>query len=233
MQRTGSQGLLGIWADIDGDYLPRFQEWHNCEHIPERVNIPGFNVGRRYRGVPPAPLYFMFYETDSPAVLSSAPYLAALNHPSPWTTESLTHFRNTQRNIYALLGTAGAPAPLEAPYLFLQRFNLEAATEDELRDWLVDRWLPALAAVPQVFRSRLYQADEGISAIMTAERKIYGGGPGAQKYLALCETACPHTAQEPAWQAAEAGLPGGAAKLARRRNLGAESFWLEIALYAP
>ena len=233
MKTTGSQGLLGIWADIDVDYLPRFQEWHNCEHIPERVSIPGFNVGRRYRGVPPAPMYFMFYETDSPAVLSSNPYLDALNHPTPWTTESLTHFRHTQRGIYTLLGTAGAPAPLEAPYLFLQRFNLEATTEEQLRAWLVDSWLPAVAALPQVFRSRLYQVDEGISNIMTAERKIYGGGPGAQKYLALCETSCPHTAQVPAWQEAEGSLRGAVTSLAERRDLSAESFWLEIALYAP
>ncbi len=50
MGRTGSKGLMGFWADIDEDYVLRFQEWHNYEHIPERVGIPGFNAGRRYRG---------------------------------------------------------------------------------------------------------------------------------------------------------------------------------------
>jgi hypothetical protein len=53
MKRQGlqvSRGLMVFWADIDADYLPRFQEWHNTEHIPERISIPGFNVGRRYRG---------------------------------------------------------------------------------------------------------------------------------------------------------------------------------------
>ncbi len=40
-------GLMIIWADIDLNYVLRFQEWHNCEHVPERMSIPGFLRGRR------------------------------------------------------------------------------------------------------------------------------------------------------------------------------------------
>ena len=53
-----SKGLMGMWADIDGKDLLRFQEWHNCEHIPERISVPGFNTGRRYRGMDGAPTFF-------------------------------------------------------------------------------------------------------------------------------------------------------------------------------
>ena len=42
-------GLMAFWSDIDDDYVLRYQEWHNCEHVPERVAIPGFLRGRRYR----------------------------------------------------------------------------------------------------------------------------------------------------------------------------------------
>jgi hypothetical protein len=49
MKRTpafvNSQGLLAFWADIDSDYVLRFQQWHNCEHMPERLSIPGFLGG--------------------------------------------------------------------------------------------------------------------------------------------------------------------------------------------
>ena len=233
MKRTGSKGLMGFWADIDEDYVLRFREWHNCEHIPERVGIPGFNVGRRYRGLDGAPMFFMFYETDDPAVLGSEAYLSALERPTPWTRESLTHFRNPNRNIYALLAESGAPAPLEAPYLLLYRLNLADETEAEVLSWLADTWLPAVTAIAEVYRGRLYRVDEAISGIMTSERKLYGGGPGAQKFLALFETTTPHTDGEEAWKAAESALADGHVQLARRRDVFAESFWLDIALYSP
>ncbi|MDP7547459.1 MAG: hypothetical protein QGF20_09215, partial [Alphaproteobacteria bacterium] len=100
MKREGSLGLMAFWADIDHDYTLRFQEWHNCEHIPERISIPGFNVGRRYRGIGDAPKFLMFYETDTAAVFASEAYMARLNDPTPWTQESLPHFGNPSRNIY-------------------------------------------------------------------------------------------------------------------------------------
>ncbi|MCH8883074.1 MAG: hypothetical protein IIA41_06190, partial [SAR324 cluster bacterium] len=160
MKRTGSKGLMGFWVDIDDGYLLRFQEWHNCEHIPERVSLPGFNVGRRYRGLDGAPTFFMFYETDDAAVLGSEAYLSALNRPTPWTRESLAQFRNPNRNVYTLLAEEGAPAPTEAPYLVTLRFNLGdegepdagaggdragvgAKAEDAgARAWHRDTWLP-------------------------------------------------------------------------------------------
>ena len=74
--------------------------------------------------------------------------------------------------------------------------------------------------------------DEAFSGIETSERKIHSAGPGSQKFLALFETATPHTEQSAAWAAAEAALPGAAGHIARRRDAIVESFWLEFALYA-
>ena len=39
-----STGLMAFWADIEPTQLNRYQQWHNCEHIPERVSIPDFTV---------------------------------------------------------------------------------------------------------------------------------------------------------------------------------------------
>ena len=61
MKRHGSLGLMAFWTDIEADYIPYFQEWYNCEHIPERISIPGFNLGRRYRGMGAAKFFLMFY----------------------------------------------------------------------------------------------------------------------------------------------------------------------------
>jgi hypothetical protein len=70
-----------------------------------------------------------------------------------------------------------------APYIASLRFNV-----DESAEALADR-LQALSGVDDVSRARLYRVEEAVSGIMTSERKIYGGGPGAQRYLALVECA--------------------------------------------
>ena len=41
MAMTGT-GLMAFWAEIDESYVDRFRQWHNCEHMPERVSVPGF-----------------------------------------------------------------------------------------------------------------------------------------------------------------------------------------------
>lgn len=230
---NGSQGLMGMWANIDAGDVLRFQEWHNCEHIPERVSIPGFNTGRRYRGMKGAPTFFMVYETDDAEVLASAPYHQRLNNPTPWTRQSLTLFRNADRNIFSLEAGTGALPALEAPYVYLLRFNLESEGEDETLAWLGKVWLPAIGGLADVHRARLYRLHQGISGMMTSERKIYQGGPSALNYLVLCETAKSRPGESEAWLAAEKALPGAEHRLRRRHGLSALSYWLEIAFYAP
>src|SRR5215471_6580816 len=42
------RGIVTIWHDIVPEGQPDFYEWHNREHMPERMGIPGFRRGRRY-----------------------------------------------------------------------------------------------------------------------------------------------------------------------------------------
>ncbi|MFQ5775485.1 MAG: hypothetical protein ACE5GS_13265 [Kiloniellaceae bacterium] len=233
MTARDSTGLMAFWADIDESYVEEFRRWHNCEHVGERVGIPGFNVGRRYRGIGEAPMFFMFYETDDADVLKSAAYLSALNSPTPWTQASLRHFRNPVRTIYRLAAAAGTAAPSEAPYLFVTRFDVDPVSGPAWLRWYGGECLSMLCALPGVFRGRLYEADEAISGLMTSERGLYAGGPGRQKHCALIELAAPDLPDDPAWRAAEASAtrpPGADAAL---RDVVAERYWLDFVLYAP
>lgn len=175
-------GFMGFWADIDADYVRRFQQWHNCEHMPERLGIPGFIEGRRYRSDTAKPTYFMCYVTQSPDVLRSPDYLAALNKPTPWTMESLPHFRNPNRSLYRRLAMAGRELSY-APYNALVRFDTTRQPA-ELAGLLAQVGSNLGANV----RVSLYEVDSEASNIVTAERKIYAGGPGAQRYLLSVET---------------------------------------------
>jgi hypothetical protein len=172
-------GLMAFWATIDEDYLNRFREWHTCEHMPERVSIPGFQVGRRYIDCGDPATYLMTYQTRESSVLGSQPYLDALNAPSDWTRESLPRFNNPVRNIYSRLSALGETNYSAAPYVYALRFN---ADEDGLAEVAA-----SLAGDQQIGRVSLYQVDEAISGIQTSERKIYGGGPGEQRWLLLVE----------------------------------------------
>jgi hypothetical protein len=225
-----SDGLLAFWADVDEPYLLRFQQWHNCEHIPERVSIPGFLVGRRYRGLSGARMFFMFYETVDTGVLTSEAYVAALNRPTAWTRESLQHFRRPLRNAYRRLHTAGEPPRLEAPYLATYRFNRSAAGGGIAG---AKSWVDVITASQPVLRARLYELDLDASSVQTAERNIYRGEPGKQRYLALLECTRPDPWDAEAWREAERSLPASQRADRLLEDTERESYWAEYVLYSP
>jgi hypothetical protein len=171
-------GLMAFWAEIEDSYIDRFRQWHNSEHIPERVSIPGFILGKRYLGHGTRGFYLMMYETRDTAVLGSQAYLERLNDPSDWTKETLPHFRNPARNIYTRLADEGETDLFEAPYIYSVRFNAEAVP---------DGLISQLVQTEGAGRISLYEIDSAISGIETSERAIYGGGPGEQRYLLLVE----------------------------------------------
>ncbi len=217
-------GLMAFWADIDADYVLRYQQWHTCEHIPERVSIPGFLAGRRYRSMDDAPRFLMFYETKGPQVLTSEPYIAALNAPTDWTREALTHFRKSVRTVYSIMAESGSGGGLTPPYVRSVRFDLS----DPSGEAALQSWTLAAAATPEVKRVRVWKSDAAGSEAKTSERAIYGGEPGKQAFLALIEYAA-SPGDDPI-AAADSAEPAVAQC---RLDAEAETFWLEVAHRAP
>jgi hypothetical protein len=180
-------GLMAFWADFDENQIEAVRQWHNCQHMSERVNIPGFRLGRRYRGYDDAATFLMFYETESPSVLADKPYQAALNSPTPWTCEALKLFKSPARAVYRLVGESGV-APAEAPF-FLATLRFNAGNEvDLIRSEYEKQVLPLLAERREVIRTRLWENEIGITGIRTKESEIYGGGPGRQQFVLFVET---------------------------------------------
>ena len=206
MTHGETAGLMAFWADIDSGYESRFLEWHNCEHMPERLSVPGFREGRRYRDLGGLPRYLMMYFTESAGVLGSDAYTERLNHPTPWTRESLGHFRNPSRNVYSVLADRGRTSLRETPYLISIRFDIAPAADARIRSSIRNALLPEWDTLPEVGRVRFYGIDALVSGIETAERGIYEGGPGSQCFLLLVECAHPGVAETEAWRAAWARL---------------------------
>jgi len=220
-----ANGLMAFWARIDADYLMTFQQWHNCEHVPERVAIPGFLRGRRYRDLSGDAFFLMFYETRDTATLGSSAYMAALNSPTRWTKEALSHFKEPARNIYSLVREWGGSGVNAAPYLVTMRFNLSADENESKQSALQNNWLNAVSAISGIRRVRFYEVDEAITRIATSERKIYGDGPGAQQYLVFIEGDVPVSE----WlDQVEGCLLTSTQTADPRKNLRSDLFWLEF-----
>jgi hypothetical protein len=92
-------GAIIIWNDITAEGRDDFYDWHLNEHIPERLDVPGFLLGSRYIAVSPEtkPEFLTLYVTRDETIATSAPYLERLNAPTPWTKRTTAHFRNTSR----------------------------------------------------------------------------------------------------------------------------------------
>ncbi len=234
MIREDAKGLLAVWADIDADYHLEFEKWHNCEHMADRVTIPGFQVGYRYQGIGASPYSLMAYETADSSVLESAPYLRSKNNPTDWTREALSHYRNTERMIYNLVASVGKRSATQAPYLFGMRFDPESENEAETVEELREGFLARIASAPEVGRARLYRVDEKISDIVTEERKIYGDGPKRkQRFLALVEMVSPPlpgkgVCQDLCWQDHQGGK-----RVNMIKNVREERYWLRFVMQAP
>ncbi|MQB08036.1 hypothetical protein DXT91_28790 [Agrobacterium tumefaciens] len=213
-------GLMAFWSDIDDDYLMRYQQWHNCEHMPERVSTPGFRRGRRFRCVTGAPHFLMMYETQSPATLASDSYMAKLNKPTQWTNEALTHFRNPYRGIYSKADQVGEEGAFCATWITSLRFTLREQTgEETMRDWL-----SAIASQSDIGRVQLWRADVATSAINTSERKIYGGPAAGDHLLLLIESMQPQQGGKAVLIAGGAAAPPSVSRA--DEVLG--QYWLEL-----
>jgi hypothetical protein len=93
-----AQGVLAIWNDVRDGRECDFEFWYNNEHLPERLAVPGFRVGKRYEAISGAPRFFCYYLTDTPGILTSAAYIERLNNPTPLTRSIMSEvFLNMNR----------------------------------------------------------------------------------------------------------------------------------------
>ncbi len=177
----------------------------------------------------------MVYETDTADVMQREPYLHSQNHPTPWTRQSVGHFRNPLRTIYTLVAQTGDRPALDAPYLLLVRSNPPDRPdgEAEAMAWYTTEHLPRLCGVKGVHRARLYRAEPEISKIMTAERRVHGAAPGSQRFLAMYEIDAPTIPNSNGWREAARDTDWSANMVAALRDMERERYWLDFALWAP
>jgi hypothetical protein len=175
-------GILALWLDMAPGTESELNEWFNREHHAERVDIPGFVSARRYVALRGTSEYFIFYRTQDLAVLTSPAYLARLNEPTPWTSATMPHFRNTSRSACRPLARLGRG---EGGVVATLRFGTAEESEARLEGWLREAALPAALERPGIVSAELWRGDPGSSNVDTEERRIRGGPDAVADWVVI------------------------------------------------
>ncbi|MCO6384385.1 hypothetical protein [Oceanicola sp. 502str15] len=102
------KAFLALWHDIEPASQTEYMEWHTREHMPERLSIPGFLVGKRLIGHERERYrYGTVYTGENVDVFRSPAYLERLNNPTEWSGRVQPTFRNFLRVACNRLASAG------------------------------------------------------------------------------------------------------------------------------
>ncbi len=146
---------MTIWCDVAREVRDEFNDWHAHEHMPERLSIPGFRRGSRWVSADGGS-YFILYELESEATLTSTAYLERLNNPTPWSRKMMPHHRNMVRGLCVVESNSG---PALGQALLTARFSGERTLDFARKGIVAAHVLRAIAHPPP----------------QTAEQKLRGG----------------------------------------------------------
>ena len=209
------QAVVAIWNGIAPEGRIEFFEWHNREHMPERVGIPGFRRGRRYIARYGNPEFFTLYEADSAEVLLGQDYLNRLNNPTPLTQRVPPNFfRDTARGICRVKLSLGVG---QGGHMLTLQFGAEEGREAELERHLRHVALPPLADIVSVVGVHLCVADRAASSIETAEKR--GRKVAVPNWLIMIEAAEPEAADKACDQLLAGALAKHGARAEMERGL--------------
>ncbi|MEZ5818659.1 MAG: hypothetical protein R3D44_16400 [Hyphomicrobiaceae bacterium] len=186
-------GILSVWNEYPADDADFYERWYMTEHFPERLSVPGFLRGRRYRAIDADRTYFTFYDLESPDVLFSGAYIARLNDPTAWTARIMGRWSGMFRTACRRIARAGnAVGGFATVARFEEPATISRGQAQELKERLAD---PCVLAVD------IWQA----TAEQNAETKEAGTRREADRWISgavIIETTC-----EPAARTARDKLP--------------------------
>jgi len=172
MPLLGTAAML-LCFDIAEEAIAEHDDWHTHEHLPERLSIPGFLRGTRWVAVQAQPRYLVLYEVRQLDTLASSAYLERLNHPTPWTSKIMPHYRGMTRGLCSVQASHGFGMGHAA---LLLRFKPRPGAESDLGGWLQGDFLRKLPAQPGIGSVHLLKGS--LAAPMTNEQRIRGADAG-------------------------------------------------------
>ena len=161
---------LAMWWDIAPDRREEFEHWHSHEHFRERMAVPGFRRGSRWKSAEGGEGFFVLYELEAYETLTSAPYRARLDDPTPWSRQMMPHHRNMVRSQCRVLESHGGGI---AASMLTLRLSPQAGGETTLRASL-QQDLARVADEAGIIGAHLLKT-ETPDAPPTTEQRLRGG----------------------------------------------------------
>ncbi len=168
MPLLGKAAML-LSFDVESGAGREHDDWHTHEHLPERLSIPGFLRGTRWTALLAQPRYFVMYEVRELRTLLSPAYLRRLNHPTPWTSKIMPHYRGMTRGLCSVVASLGNGL---GDFGLLTRFSSVPDMASSLAAWLAEDLLPTLPSRPGLGSVHFFQA--AAAPAMTNEQRIRG-----------------------------------------------------------
>ncbi|EDP64480.1 hypothetical protein BAL199_27021 [alpha proteobacterium BAL199] len=180
-----ADAVMAVWGDADPAVEAEFAEWYHREHVPERVGLPGWRSGRRYRRVDRGRhRYLALYEVDSLASFDDPIYRHTLDHPTDWTKRMMPGFRNFVRATCRVRLVAGE---VSGGYLASIRYAPSDAMREPIARWLGGDVLHGLRDRAGITRVQFWEADLTRSLAPTAEQSMRSGSDGRAPFTAVIE----------------------------------------------
>tara|TARA_A100001037_G_scaffold110729_1_gene100978 strand:- start:12668 stop:13357 length:690 start_codon:yes stop_codon:yes gene_type:complete len=151
-----------MWTEIPEEVEHDLNEWYDREHVKNRVDVPGYVWGKRYKAVQGGPAYMAVYATESPHVQAGDDFLEVVQNPTPGETEFAPHFYNTIRMMCDVTASVGDSEGGFAGFLTLT--PMEGA-EEKLRGFVADTALPALLEHHGIMAAHLWERNPETTAM--------------------------------------------------------------------
>ncbi len=178
------RGCFVAIHDLKQGREAEYEDWHTHEHMIERLAIPGFLRGMRYRSLTDAPRVCTIYQVESLATLTSPAYLERLDDPTPWTKKSVPLGIGMQKTFCSVVSTHGHGV---GGYLGVAQLAPRTGEGDRLKRLLSGEVLPKLAAQTGLCGAHLLIGDEAASQTKSKERELRDETAAVADWIILVE----------------------------------------------
>ena len=164
------RGVMAVWNDFEPGHEAEFEAWYRRQHIPERLQQPGFLEARRYVTDDGAdsPRYCAFYWLESIAALTTPEYLARLAQPTLWTRRIMPWFRAMGRSPCTVLLDVGSG--IGGMMIWIAAIGASAYGAAP-RAWLAPV-LTSLCDDPAIVRVQLWECDPSARGQLNPEQRF-------------------------------------------------------------
>ncbi len=178
------KGCFVAWHDLQPGREADHDQWHTHEHMIERVAIPGFLRGLRYRSVSGSPRVCSMYHVEAVETFTSPSYLERLNNPTAWTKQVMPLFVGMNRTLCTVVSTHGHGI---GGHLLTIQLKPKSGQAKALEEVLSSKLLPALASERGLCGAHLLIGDRAASQTRTQEKALRGEPDAIADWVLLIE----------------------------------------------